>query len=179
MALHPETDQRLQSWQREIFDVFCHAEIRHVGFVPDGGHKGLIELCQETSDIGTSVLTTEEEGIGLSAGLALAGMRSALLMQSSGIGNCVNMFSLAESCRFPLLLLVTMRGEWAEAVPWQIPTGKRTPRILELLDFDVFRVDRASEAGEQVQAAIDQAYLSDRRVAVLLSQRLIGRKNWN
>ena len=44
-------------------------------------------------------------------------------MQSSGVGNCVNMLSLAKNCRFPLVILVTMRGEWAEFNPWQVPMG--------------------------------------------------------
>ena len=173
-----EPDQAIHSWQRDIFASLTAAKISHVGYVPDGGHKGLIQLCQQSSAMGTTVLTTEEEGIGLSAGLALGGVRSALLMQSSGVGNCINMFSLAESCRFPLVLFITMRGEWAEFVPWQIPMGKRTANILAELDFDIFRVEQAGDAAPFSQAALDHAFQADRRVAVILAQRLIGRKNW-
>jgi len=39
-------------------------------------------------------LTTEEEGVALLAGTDLGGARGVLLMQSSGVGNCVNMLSL-------------------------------------------------------------------------------------
>jgi sulfopyruvate decarboxylase TPP-binding subunit len=78
----------------------------------------------------------------------------------------------------PLVILVTMRGEFAEFVPWQIPMGKRTPAALELMQFDVFRVDEAAATGDIVSGAIDHAFFSKRSVAVLLSQSMIGRKNW-
>ena len=41
------------------------------------------------------VLTTEEEGIGYLAGAWLGGERGALLMQSSGVGNCINTLGIA------------------------------------------------------------------------------------
>jgi len=179
METREEQDQQVHDWQRDIFAVFRDAGVGHVGYVPDGGHKGLIRLCEDDTDTATTVLTTEEEGIGLAAGLALGGIRTALLMQSSGVGNCVNMFSLAESCRFPLLLLVTMRGEWAEFIPWQVPMGSRTEAVLKTMGFDVFRARRADEVRGQTAAALDQAYFSNRMAALLLSQELIGRKNWS
>lgn len=174
-----DQDQAIRQWQRDIHAVFKAASIRHVSYVPDGGHRGLIHLCAEDPEIGTTVLTTEEEGVGLAAGLMLGGVRSALLMQSSGVGNCLNLFTLAENCRLPLVLLVTMRGEFAEFVPWQIPMGKRAGAALELMSFDVFRAEDAATVGDICAGAIDQAFYSNRCTAVLLSQRLIGRKNWS
>ncbi len=76
--------------------------IRQVGYVPDAGHSRLIKRCIEDPEITDVVLTTEEEGVGLVAGAFLGGQRSALLMQSSGVGNCINMFSLIENCGFPV-----------------------------------------------------------------------------
>ena len=178
MPPHDNLDQKIKPWQRDIHTAFKSATIGHVSYVPDGGHQGLISLCVSDPEISTSVLTTEEEGVGLCAGLWLGGIKSVLLMQSSGVGNCLNLFSLAENCRLPLVILVTMRGEFAEFVPWQIPMGKRTPAALELMQFDVFRVDEAAATGDIVSGAIDQAFFSKRSVAVLLSQRMIGRKNW-
>ena len=123
-------------------------------------------------------LTSEEEGIGLAAGAWLGGQRAALLMQSSGVGNCINMLSLAKSCRFPLTLLVTMRGEWGEFNPWQVPMGTSTQAALELMDVLVYRVERAEEVGETVTAALDIAFNGGPVTAVLLAQRLIGAKRW-
>jgi sulfopyruvate decarboxylase alpha subunit len=171
-------DQAVQPWQRDIHAAFRAARIAHVSYVPDGGHKGLIALCASDPDMATSTLTTEEEGVGLAAGLWLGGTRSALLMQSSGVGNCLNLFTLLENCRIPFVALVTMRGEFAEFVPWQIPMGKRAGAALELMGFDVYRAEQTGAVGDIVAGAIDQAFFSNRAVAVLLSQRLIGRKNW-
>jgi len=101
-----------------------------------------------------------------------------LLMQSSGVGNCVNMLSLLSACRFPLLTLVTMRGEWAEFNPWQIPMGKATRQALEVMGVTVFRLERAEDAQEVVAAAAALAFESDQAIAVLISQQMLGRKKW-
>jgi sulfopyruvate decarboxylase TPP-binding subunit len=82
--------------------------------LPDAGHARLIALSREDPAIKTTVLTTEEEGVALCAGAWLGGDRAVLPMQSSGVGNRVNMLSRMNSCRLPLLAIVTMRGEWAE-----------------------------------------------------------------
>jgi sulfopyruvate decarboxylase alpha subunit len=165
-------------WRDEIFAALKTAEIRQVGYVPDAGHSRLIELCEADPAIRAVKLTSEEEGIGLAAGAWLGGQRSALLMQSSGVGNCINMLSLTKSCRFPLLILVTMRGEWGEFNPWQVPMGARTQAALELMDVLVYRVERAAESGETVAAALDIAFNGSLVTAVLLAQRLIGAKRW-
>jgi sulfopyruvate decarboxylase alpha subunit len=178
MLADKNAEAQVRPWQRTIYNIFKSGEIAHVGYVPDAGHQGLIALCQADPAIGMTVLSTEEEGVALAAGLWLGGKRSALLMQSSGVGNCVNMFTLTENCRIPLLMLVTMRGEWAEFVPWQIAMGRRTPDILKLMQFDVYRADHAADVEDMVSGALDQAFQSNRSTAVLLGQRLIGRKNW-
>jgi sulfopyruvate decarboxylase TPP-binding subunit len=99
-------------------------------------------------------------------------------MQSSGVGNCINMFSLPVNCRMPLLTLVTMRGEWAEFNPWQVPMGAATPSVLAAAGVYVHRVERPKDAAETVSAAAMLAFDSAVPVAVLLSQRLIGAKRW-
>src|SRR5215468_4422570 len=165
-------------WRDEIFAALKAAEIRQVGYVPDAGHARLIELCRDDPEIRAVPLTTEEEGIALAAGAWLGGERAALLMQSSGVGNCINMLSLAKSCRFPLLLLVTMRGEWAEFNPWQVPMGSITEASLRLCDVITHRIDEAAAAAETVAAAADLAFNGELAVAVLIGQRLIGRKRW-
>jgi len=165
-------------WRDDIFAALKAAGIRQIGYVPDAGHTRLIERIQADPEIRAVGLTSEEEGIGLAAGAWLGGQRAALLMQSSGVGNCINMLSLAKSCRFPLTLLVTMRGEWGEFNPWQVPMGSKTQAALELMDVLVYRVERTEEAGETVVAALDIAFNGGLVTAVLLSQRLIGAKRW-
>ena len=165
-------------WRDEIFATLKTAEIRQVGYVPDAGHSRLIELCVKDPDIHDVVLTTEEEGIGLVAGAALGGQRAALLMQSSGVGNCINTFSLLKNCGFPCLVLITMRGEFAEFNPWQVPMGSITEASLKLCGFLTYRVEDAADVDDIVGACCDMAFTGDQAVAVILSQRLIGRKEW-
>jgi sulfopyruvate decarboxylase alpha subunit len=166
------------SWPDAIYAQFRRVGIRQVGYVPDAGHSRLIELCMADPDIADVVLTTEEEGVGLAAGAALGGQRAALLMQSSGVGNCINMFSLVRNCGFPCFILVTMRGEFAEFNPWQVPMGSITKASLELCGFLTYRADAPEEVDEIVAAGCDMAFDGNQAVAVLLSQRLIGRKQW-
>ena len=165
-------------WPDAIYAHFRRIGIRQVGYVPDAGHSRLIELCVRDPDIHDVVLTTEEEGVALVAGAWLGGQRAALLMQSSGVGNCINMFSLLKNCGFPCLMLVTMRGEFGEFNPWQVPMGSITEESLKLAGFLTYRVDNATDVDDIVGAGADMAFSGDLSVAILLSQRLIGRKVW-
>jgi sulfopyruvate decarboxylase alpha subunit len=152
--MRPSAAAQTSDWRDEIFAALKASEIRQVGYVPDAGHARLIELCRDDPEIRAVPLTTEEEGIALAAGAWLGGQRAALLMQSSGVGNCINMLSLAKNCRFPLIMLVTMRGEWAEFNPWQVPMGSKTRAALELCDVLVYRVEQPEEAAETIAAAL-------------------------
>jgi sulfopyruvate decarboxylase alpha subunit len=165
-------------WQEEIFSSLKNGDVRQVAYVPDAGHAHVIRRVHADPEMRPVVLTTEEEGVATCCGAWLGGQRSALLMQSSGVGNCINMLSLIQNCRFPFLTLVTMRGEWAEFNPWQNPMGQATQGALELMGITVLRVNRAEEVAETVRAGLDAAFESGEPVAVLLSQSLIGRKKW-
>ena len=173
-----QSDTTDANWKDQIFEVLKEGDIRLVAYVPDAGHAHVIRRAHADPDMKTIVLTTEEEGVALGCGAWLGGQRSVLLMQSSGVGNCVNMFSLLESCRIPFLTLVTMRGEHAEFNGWQTPMSKATQSVLELMGFRVHRVTYPEDVQEIVSAAMDSAFVAGERVAVLLSQRLIGRKKW-
>lgn len=165
-------------WPDRLFATLKRAGIRQVGYVPDAGHARLIDRCRADAQIRDVVLTTEEEGVALAAGAWLGGERSALLMQSSGVGNCINMLSLARTCRFPLLMLVTMRGEWEEFNPWQMPMGSIVEPVLKLCEAQVYRVQAPDEVEATVERAVSQAFGDECIVAVLLSQQLIGKKVW-
>lgn len=165
-------------WPLAIHTVLAQNGIRQVSYVPDAGHKRLIELCQADKAMRTVVLTTEEEGPALVMGAWLAGEKSAVLMQSSGVGNIINTLGTIKECRFPLLMLVTMRGDEGEFNPWQVPMGQATPAVLEAMGVIVKRIDTAEEAEPVVSAAARLAYNSYAAVAVLISQRLIGIKSF-
>lgn len=164
------------TWQAAVYAALKQARITQMGYVPDAGHAHLIEAAHADPDMQTVVLTTEEEGIALAAGAWLGGQRAVLLMQSSGVGNCMNMLSLPVNCRMPFLTLVTMRGEWGEFNPWQVPMGTATPAVLAATGVHVRRAERADEVAEMVAASASFAFDSLVPVAVLFSQRLIGSK---
>jgi sulfopyruvate decarboxylase alpha subunit len=165
-------------WPEAIHEELARAGVRVVGYVPDAGHKRLIELCQADRNMRAVVLTTEEEGIGLAAGAWLGGQRSTLLMQSSGVGNIVNVLGMVRECRFPLVTLVTMRGEQGEFNPWQVPMGQAVRPVLEAMGTVVQYAEKADEVAPIVNAALRLAYNSYASVAVLISQRLIGIKSF-
>jgi sulfopyruvate decarboxylase alpha subunit len=166
------------TWPDELYNVLMAANIRQVGYVPDAGHRRLIERCHANPQLSTTSLTTEEEGIGLMVGAHLGGQRGVLLMQSSGVGNCINMLSLTAECRIPLVMLVTMRGEWGEFVPWQVWMGQGTPSAFESMGVLVYRVDESDQVAETVRACTALAYHARRQVAVLIGQKVIGTKQF-
>ena len=165
-------------WPDDIFDVLKKEGVDQVAYVPDAGHARLIERCIADNAIEATMLTSEQEGVAVLAGAWLGGQRGALLMQSSGVGNCINMLAMAQECRFPLLMIVTMRGDWGEFNPWQLAMGKGTKPALEAIEVIVQRVDDSERVGETVAAAARLAYDSGRVVAVLIGQRVIGFKDW-
>src|SRR5258706_3966342 len=97
-----------RDWPAEIHRELRAAGVRFIGYVPDAGHKRLIELCQSDKSMRAVVLTTEEEGLGLVMGAWLGGGKSAVLMQSIGGGNIINTLGTIKECRFPLPMLVTI-----------------------------------------------------------------------
>jgi len=165
-------------WPAAIHGALKSHSVRQVSYVPDAGHKRLIELCHADTGMTAVPLTTEEEGVALAAGAWLGGERAALLMQSSGVGNCVNALTLAATCGFPLLMLVTMRGETGERNPWQVPMGRATPEALRLAGVRTLRLERAEEASAATHAAAKAAFVEQSSVALLISQELIGVKSF-
>lgn len=167
-----------RDWPAEIHRELAAAGVEIVGYVPDAGHKRLIELCQADRKMRSVVLTTEEEGIGLAAGAWLGGVKSVLLMQSSGVGNVINAIGMMKECRFPLVSIVTMRGQQGEFNPWQVAMGQATRSVLEAMGTIVHAADSAADIAPTLNAALRLAYNSYVSVAVLISQRVIGIKTF-
>ena len=167
-----------QDWPLALHGVLRAHDVRQMSYVPDAGHSRLIELFQQDGTTRCNVLTTEEEGVAIAAGAWLGGQRSVLLMQSSGVGNCINMLSLATIGRFPFLALVTMRGEWAEFNPWQVPMGLATEPALTAIGVRTMRADTPEDLVATVDSAARLAFEADQQIAVIISQRLLGAKKW-
>ena len=167
-----------EDWPDRLCRVLKRFRVGLMAYVPDAGHARTIELLSSDPDIICNVLTTEEEGVAVAAGAWLGGLRSVLLMQSSGVGNCINMLSLPVIARLPLLMLVTMRGEWEEFNPWQVPMGLAVEASLKSIGIIVMRADTADDLIDTAASACAMAFEADQQIAVLISQRILGKKTW-
>ena len=172
------TQEHPQFWAEDINAVFKAHGIRQVFYVPDAGHSALIQLCQHDTELKEVLLTTEEEGVAMTTGAWLGGERSVLLMQSSGVGNCINMFSMIRECKIPFLTIITMRGEECEFNPWQRPMGQNSEKYLELCGFNVKRAEKVEEIRTIVDQATQRVFHDFSMGAVLLSQQMIGVKSF-
>jgi sulfopyruvate decarboxylase alpha subunit len=168
--------QSRTGWQHELYDLLRESGITQIAYVPDAGHSVLIDRSLADPCVHAIALTTEEEGVALAAGADLGGARAVLLMQSSGVGNCINMLSLIKGARFPFLTLVSMRGDFGEGNPWQFTMGQATEPVLEAMGAICVRIERLDEVIPSMRAALTMAFKAGQSVAVLLSQRLIGAK---
>jgi sulfopyruvate decarboxylase alpha subunit len=172
------TQTDIATWSGEIYQSLLRHRVRQVAYVPDAGHLHLIERCIESSEMVSVPLTTEEEGVALLAGAWLGGDRGVLLMQSSGVGNCLNMLALPRVCEMPLVMLVTMRGESGEFNPWQVPMGQNSEKLLATAGVLTFPVNQSDRLEEVVDAAMRKAFEGPSAVAVLISQRILGVKKF-
>ncbi len=176
LSKNPGGHSAEQSWQDALYDLLREQDVTLFAYVPDAGHKVLIERSLTDPAVKSIPLTTEEEGVGVMAGAHLGDAKGVLLMQSSGVGNCVNFFSLVKGGRFPLLTLVSMRGDFGEGNPWQMPMGQATERVLEAMGVICMRIDDAADVLPTVTAALTMCFKSGNAVAVLLTQKLLGAK---
>src|ERR1700726_5101045 len=170
--------QSATGWQHDLYDLLRRNGITQIAYVPDAGHSVLIDRSLADPDVHSIPLTTEEEGVALIAGADLGGARGVLLMQSSGVGNCINMLSLINGGRFPFLALVSMRGDFGEGNPWQFPMGQAVEPVLAAMGVICLRVERPDEGVPTVGAALTMVFQSGRAVAVLLTQKLLGAKEF-
>jgi len=163
-------------WQDKVYALLREANVTQFAYVPDAGHRILIDKSLADPAVHSVALTTEEEGVALLAGADLGGARGVLMVQSSGVGNCINMLSLTKGGRFPFLALVSMRGDYGEGNPWQFPMGQATQPVLEAMGVICLRADTPDEAIASVRAALTMTFQAGNSVAVLFTQKLLGAK---
>lgn len=166
------------NWSAEVHQVLRDEGITEVAMVPDAGHSKLIQLCEGDNDISLVTMTSEEEGIHMLSGVYLGGGKGVMLLQSSGVGNVMNSLALPNTCAIPIVMLVTMRGEWGEFNSWQVPMGQGTPGCLEAMGVRLIRVETPEELASNVKAACRLAFDGQQMVAVLISQKVLGFKDF-
>ncbi|HEX4615677.1 MAG TPA: phosphonopyruvate decarboxylase [Stellaceae bacterium] len=172
----PDQHATAARWQDELYDLLRRHNITQFAYVPDAGHRILIDRSLADPEVHSVALTTEEEGVALLAGADLGGARGVLLMQSSGAGNCINMLSLIKGGHFPFLTLLSMRGDFGEGNPWQYPMGQAVEPVLAAMGVICLRIERPEDVVPTVRAALTMVFQGGRSVAVLLTQKLLGAK---
>ena len=164
----------LPSWAAGVCAGLRASGCRFVVYVPDNPLSHILEaLRSDAPDITTILATREEEAVGIAAGLHLGGQPTAVMMQSSGLGNAVNgLASLLVAYQIPTLLLLSMRGDPGEWNWAQVPMGRAVTPILDALGIQYLAVDRAEAAAETVRACASLAFGTGHPAAVLLPRRL-------
>ena len=165
-------------WQHQLYDALKRHGVTQFSYVPDAGHRICIDRSLADKDVHSVALTTEEEGVALACGAHLGGKRAVLMMQSSGLGNCVNFFSMVKGGRFPFLTVLSMRGDFGEGNPWQMAMGQATKPVLAAMDIIILEITRPEDVVSTIDAAASMVWKSGQAVAVLLTQRLIGAKSF-
>ena len=165
-------------WSKQIFNQLVEAGISLFAYIPDFGNDNIIKLAEEHNETRAILLTSEEEGVGICAGADLVGRRAVLCMQSSGVGNCPNFLSLIKGGGFPIFLLVTMRGDYGEQNPWQYPMGQAVEPVLKAMGIQTIRVERQDELEEATTAAVSGAFKANQGIALVLSQKFLGTKEF-
>lgn len=155
-------DEIIRQLERAGVDFSCG--------VPCSMLKGVLEKID--SHISYVVVTREEEGVGLCVGAFMGGRRPVLLMQNSGLGNCINaLLSLVKLYGFPLLLLIAHRGGPNEKISAQIPMGEATPKLLEDMGIRYERITKKEEL-ERISSVAQRVFGQDRIEAILFSDSL-------
>ena len=166
----------MKNWQNRLYQTLKNDGIKLFSYVPDAGHKILIDNAKRDDSVTSIPLTSEGEGIGIAAGSYLGGSKAVLLMQSSGVGNCINQLSLIKHGQFPFFTIITMRGEFGEENPWQFAMGEAVIPTLNAMGVSCIKIEEEKDVESTTQAALTMVFKSERSVAVLLSQKLIGAK---
>ena len=166
------------NWSKQIFDRLVEAGVSLFAYVPDAGNAAIIDMADAHNETRSVLLTSEEEGVALCAGADLVGEKGVLCMQSSGVGNCPNFLSMIEGGRFPLLMIVTMRGDYGEQNPWQYPMGQAVEPVLRAMGVRCIRVETQGDLDDAVTAAINGAFKGGQAIALILSQRFLGAKSF-
>jgi len=159
---------------RLIYDALRACDTTLFSALPETWLVHLIRLADEDPAVTLVRLAKEEEGVGISAGAHLAGVKSAMLMQNHGFLASINgIVSLAHLYKIPLLMLISYRGEFGERDPWQTQGGGVTEPLLRGLDIPYSFLDHPDHVAARVRKARTLADAALKPVALLLCRDLM------
>jgi sulfopyruvate decarboxylase alpha subunit len=166
-----------EAWHVHVADALRRNDIRTVATVPDYIVSQVLEHLWADESCRVVTVTREEEGVGVLAGAFMAGQRGALLMQNSGLGNCVNgLASLNVAAQIPLVMVISHRGDIGEFNVAQVPMGQATEQVLDALDVRYIKPHTVEELDAEVDGLIKLAYTRNLPVAIVLPNDLTGNR---
>src|SRR5262245_35441155 len=152
---------------RLVYDALKACGVRLVSALPETWLVHLIRMADDDPDMTLVRLAKEEEGVGISAGAHLAGVRSAMLMQNHGFLASINgIVSCAQLYRIPLLMIISFRGEFGERDPWQTEGGGVTEDLLRALRIPFVSLDDPAHVAARIRKAQTLAQSANRPVAL-------------
>jgi sulfopyruvate decarboxylase alpha subunit len=164
-----------EGWHKHVADALRRNDIRTYATVPDFIVSQVLDHLWADEDCSVITATREEEALGILSGAYLGGQRGALLMQNSGLGNCVNTIaSLNVAAQIPVVMVISHRGDLGEYNSAQVPMGQAAERILEALDVRTLQPHTVEEFEAQADRLIKLAYTRSLPVAFLLPNDLTG-----
>lgn len=150
-----------------LIDILKSNSVDFVSTLPCDRIKYLLERVRK--EFFHIPLTREEEGVGISAGIALAGKRPAMFVQSSGVGNMINaLLSLTGFYELPLVLFISQRGIYKEGIAAQFPMGQRLPHILKGAGISYSTISTADDM-DIIEKKLPAVYKKNKIHAFLLS----------
>ena len=115
----------------------------------------------------------ENAALGVASGACLAGRKSGILIQNSGLGNMVNaLTSFNLIYKIPVLMFITWRGFEGKDAPEHIIMGEKTLPLLEDLDIPTRILSECFK--EDMDWAIKEMEKRSVPAAVILKKGMVG-----
>ena len=164
-------------WADTVVQGLKEHRVSLISFVPDVSIDKVTRLMEEDPYFRAVAATREEEAIGVAAGAYAVGRNAAVFMQSSGFGNCINaLASLCIPCRIPIPMFINLRGEVGEFNIGQVPMGRATRPILDVLGLIYYTLDSDYKLDQKIKGALKLCYASRQPLALCLTPLLHGGK---
>ena len=164
-------------WHEIVLATLKANDVKLIVYVPDRVLTKLIAALHADSFFTVFAATREEEAVGVVSGAYMAGLRGAVLMQTSGFATLPNAIaSLVAPSQIPALLFVSERGTLGEFNLGQALVAKTMRPVLDALAIENHTITRHDELAFIVDRSIKQAYATQAPVVFILSPLLTGGK---
>ncbi len=166
-----------QPWHEIVLATLKANDVKLIVYVPDRVLTKLIAALHADNFFTVFAATREEEAIGIVSGAYMAGLRGAVLMQTSGFATLPNAIaSLVVPSQIPALLFVSERGTLGEFNLGQALVAKTMRPVLDALGIENHTITRQDELAFILDRSIKQAVATQAPVAFILSPLLTGGK---